>query len=51
VDIGSNSVRTMVIEWAAGGPTLIHDRGSMTRIGDAIATDGVLRGEARYRWA
>lgn len=51
VDIGSNSVRTMVIEWAAGGPTLIHDRGSMTRIGDAIATDGVLRGEALDRVA
>lgn len=51
VDIGSNSVRTMVIEWAAAGPRLIHDRGSMTRIGDSIATDGVLRGEALIRVA
>lgn len=51
VDIGSNSIRTMVIEWAAAGPRLIHDRGSMTRIGDSIATDGVLRGEALIRVA
>lgn len=49
IDIGSNSVRTLAIEWAASGVVMIHDQGDMARIGDSIQTGGELCGEALQR--
>ncbi|MBD3175187.1 MAG: hypothetical protein GF320_08395 [Armatimonadia bacterium] len=49
LDIGSNSVRTMVMEWTAARPLLLHDHGSMARIGDCVSTGGRLEGPLLQR--
>lgn len=43
IDIGSNSVRLMVVDLGPP-PRLLHDDGALTRMGDSLARYGVIEG-------
>lgn len=44
VDIGTNSVRLLVVDLGGASVRLVHDEGVLTRLGDSLATSGRIEG-------